>query len=86
MKQYQQQIAGLQQQLQGTTLLFEKINKQVSYTKTLIEAYGKMMQTGDVKITDVITAITNFLNAQNLFRQNTISRLRIQSQLNYYNQ
>lgn len=84
--QYQQQIGALTKQLQGTEALFQKIKKQVDYTKTLIVAYGKLLQTGDVKITDVITAITNFLNAQNSFRQNVVSRLRIQSVLNYYNQ
>ncbi len=84
--QYQQQIGLLTKQLQSTELLFQKIRKQVDYTRTLIEAYGKLLQTGDVKITDVITAITNFLNAQNGFRQNVVSRLRIQSTINYYNQ
>jgi outer membrane protein TolC len=84
--QYQQQIGTLTRQLQSTELLFDKIKIQVNYTKTLIEAYGKLLQTGDVKITDVITAITNFLNAQNTFRQNIVSRLRIQSQIAYYNQ
>ena len=84
--QYQQQIGTLNRQLQSTELLFVKIKKQVDYTKTLIEAYRKLLETGDVKITDVITAITNFLNAQNTFRQNIISRLHIQSQIAYYNQ
>lgn len=83
---YQQQIAALTRQLQSTELLFQKIKTQVGYTKTLIEAYGKLLQTGDVKITDIITAITNFLNAENTFRMNVISRLRIQSEINYFNQ
>ncbi len=84
--QYQQQLVILTRQLQSIDLLFGKIRTQVDYTKTLIEAYGKLLQTGDVKITDIITAITNFLNAQNAFRLNVVSRLRIQSQLAYYNQ
>lgn len=84
--QYQQQIGTLTRQLYSTELLFEKIRTQVTYTKTLVEAYGRLLQTGDVKITEVITAITNFLNAQNTFRLNVISRLRLQSQIHYYNQ
>jgi outer membrane protein TolC len=84
--QYRQQIGTLTRQLQSTQLLAQKISTQVDYTKTLIAAYGKLLQTGDVKITDVITAITNFLNAQNSFRQNVVTRLRIQSQMAYYNQ
>lgn len=85
LSQYRQQTGSLIKQLRSTEDLFQKIQKQVIYTKTLIEAYGKLLRTGDVKITDVITAVTNFLNAENSLRQNLISRLRIQSQLHYYN-
>jgi outer membrane protein TolC len=84
--QYNQQIAQLNNQLQATDLLFQKINKQVAYTKTLITAYEKLLQTGDVKVTEFVTAITNYVNAQNIYRQNFVSRLKIMSQLNYWNQ
>ena len=84
--QYNQQIAQLNYQLEATDLLFQKINKQVAYTKTLITAYEKLLQTGDVKVTEFVTAITNYVNAQNTYRQNFVSRLKIMSQLNYWNQ
>jgi outer membrane protein TolC len=84
--QYNQQIGQLNNQLQATDLLFQKINKQVAYTKTLITAYEKLLQTGDVKVTEFVTAITNYVNAQNTYRQNFVSRLKIMSQLNYWNQ
>ncbi|MFL5788554.1 MAG: TolC family protein [Flavisolibacter sp.] len=84
-KQYKLQIAQLNIQLHSTDLLFEKITRQVDYAKTLINAYGKLLQTGDVKVTDFVTAITNYLNAQNIYRQNLISRLRIMNQINYWN-
>jgi outer membrane protein TolC len=84
--QYNQQIGQLNNQLQATDLLFQKINKQVAYTKTLITAYEKLLQTGDVKVTEFVTAITNYVNAQNIYRQNFVSRLKIMSQLNYWNQ
>lgn len=86
MRQYMQQIAQLNIQLHAIDELFSKIQRQVTYTKTLIEAYGKLLQTGDMKVTDLVTAITNYLNAQNMFRQNLIARLKIMSQINYYNQ
>ena len=66
--------------------LFDKIKEQVSYSKTLIEAYGKLLQTSDIKVTDFVTAITSYMNAQNVFRQNIISRLKIMNQINYWNQ
>jgi len=84
--QYNQQVAQLTIQLQATEQLFEKIRQQVNYTKTLIIAYEKLLETGDVKVMEFVTAITNYLNAQNSFRQNFISRLKIMNQINYWNQ
>ena len=84
--QYNQQVSQLIIQLRATDQLFEKIKQQVSYTKTLILAYEKLLETSDVKIIDFVTAITNYLNAQNSYRQNFISRFKIMNQLNYWNQ
>jgi outer membrane protein TolC len=83
--QYNQQVAQLNIQLHATDQLFEKIKQQVNYTKTLIIAYEKLLETSDVKIIDFVTAITNYLNAQNSYRQNFISRLKIMNQINYWN-
>jgi len=84
--QYNQQVSQLNIQLHATDQLFEKIKQQVDYTKTLIQAYGKLLETSDVKITDIVIAIANYLNAQNSYRQNLISRLKILNQINYWNQ
>lgn len=83
--QYQQQMNQLVIQLRQTDQLFEKIKKQVEFTRTLIQAYEKLLQTGDVKVTELIVAITNYVNAQNTFRQNQVSRLKIIGQINYWN-
>lgn len=84
-KQYTLQTRQLSWQLHSTDQVFEKIKKQVEYTQTLIQAYAKLLQTSDIKVTDFVLAITNYLNAQNTYRQNMVSRLRILNQLNYYN-
>jgi outer membrane protein TolC len=83
--QYTQQVAQLYKQLRETDQLFERIKQQVNYTKTLILAYEKLLETSDVKIIDFVTSITNYLNAQNLYRQNLVSRLKIMNQINYWN-
>jgi outer membrane protein TolC len=84
--QYNQQVSQLNIQLHATDQLFDKIKQQVEFTRTLIQAYGKLLETSDVKVTDVVVAITNYLNAQNSYRQNLISRLKILNQINYWNQ
>jgi outer membrane protein TolC len=86
LNQYNQQVAQLNSQLRATDLLFEKIKQQVDYTKALIMSYSKLFETGDVRVTDFVTAITSYLNAQNSYRQNFIGRLKIINQINYWNQ
>jgi outer membrane protein TolC len=82
--QYRQQVAQLNIQLRGIDGLVEKIKKQITYSKTLIEANNKLLQTGDIRMTDYVTAINTYLNAKNQLTQNYISRLKIISQLNYW--
>jgi outer membrane protein TolC len=84
--QYSQQIAVLMQQLNGIDSLVPKIDKQIEYAHTLILANNKLLQTGDILMRDYVIAINNYLNAQNVLMQNTINRLRIINQINYWHQ
>lgn len=83
--QYYQQIAQLRQQLYAIENLIGAINKQIKYIETLIEVNGKLLQTGDIKMTDYILAVNNYIVAQNLVVQNMISRYQVINQLNYWN-
>ena len=83
--QYGQQIAQLTQQLSATDDLINDINNQLKYTQSLIDVNGKLLGTGEVRITDYIIALNNYINAKNLITQNNISRLQIINQLNYWN-
>lgn len=83
--QYQQQIAQLQQQLQQTQQLINQTNLQIKYAEGLIKAQRQQLVTGDVRVADYIIAISNYLNAKNIITQNTINKLQIQNQINYWN-
>lgn len=83
--QYNQQIAQLQQQLSSIESLQGLINKQIKYIETLIDVNGKLLETGDIKMTDYILALNNYITAKNLVVQNMIARLQIINQLNYWN-
>ncbi|HXB07454.1 MAG TPA: hypothetical protein VNW04_10070, partial [Puia sp.] len=80
-----QQIAQLRQQLQATDELIGQIDDQVKYSQALIDVNGKLLGTGDAKISDYIIALGNYLNARNLLTQNNITRLQIINQINYWN-
>lgn len=84
LSQHDQQVSQLRGQLHSIDLMTEKISRQISYAHTLIKANNKMLETGDVLMKDYIIAINNYLIAENLLTQNSINRLKILSQLNYW--
>ena len=84
-KQFDQQVAQLTQQLHTTQQLIDQMNNQIKYTETLVEANRKLLETGDVRMADYILAIGNYLIARNTIRQNTINKLQIINQINYWN-
>jgi len=65
--------------------LIDQINKQITYTETLIKVNERLLVSGDIRITDFILTLSNYFNAKNLVTQNYISRLKIINQLNYWN-
>lgn len=83
--QYYRQVAQLKQQLQATSSLIDDINQQLKYIEALISVNEKLLQAGEVRVYDYILALNNFLNAKNLINENTISRLQIINQINYWN-
>ena len=83
--QYYQQIAQLTQQLRSTEELAVEINNQIKYSEALINVNAKLLETGEARIPDLVIALSNYLAVKNLLTQNTVSRLQIISQINYWN-
>jgi len=84
-RQQMQQINLIRQQITQTDALFSKINEQIRFSKGLIDVDSKLLHTGDLKVSDFIIAINNYLSAQNLLRQTNINRLKLINQFNYWN-
>jgi len=84
-RQQMQQINLIRQQLAQTDALFGQINVQIRFSKGLIDVDSKLLHTGDLKVSDFIIAINNYLSAQNLLRQTNINRLKLINQFNYWN-
>ena len=84
-KQYAQQIAQLTQQLKASEEMIASINAQLKYAQSLIEVNGKLLNAGEVRIADYILALNNYMNAKNLITQNSINRMQIINQINYWN-
>jgi outer membrane protein TolC len=84
-KQYDQQVAQLSQQLQSTQQLIMQASEQIRYTEALMDANRKLLETGDVRMADYILAISNYLTAKNIVIQNTVNKLQLINQINYWN-
>jgi outer membrane protein TolC len=83
--QYDQQIAQLLQQLHSAQQLIDETTDQLKYAQGLIDANKKLLETGDARIADYIIAIGNYISMRNIITQNTINKLQIINQLNYWN-
>lgn len=84
--QYNLQRAQLQQQLASTNALIQQTQQQLTYTQTLVKANYKLLASGDVSITDYLLSMNNFINARSLAAQNTVNRLQLLNEINYWNQ
>jgi outer membrane protein TolC len=84
-KQYQQQINQLFQQLKANQKLSELLIQQSTYTQALIDANHKLFETGEVQVTDYIMAIHHYLTVKNAMVQNIIEKYQIINQINYWN-
>jgi len=84
-RQYRQQIAQYKQQINENEVLIAQIKEETRYTESLIKIDTQLLQTGDVKIADLILAVNNYLTIKNLMTQTVIGRLQLINQLNYWN-
>ena len=84
-QQYRQQIAMLFQQLKETETIIHQAQSVIVSAQTLIEAYGKQLQTGDTSITDYLFSINNYMNAKHIITQQNINKMQIINQINYWN-
>ncbi len=82
--QYRQQIAQLNQQISDNANLEQQIKDQFKYSESLIKVDTQLLQTGDLRIADLIIAVNNYLSVKNLLTQTNINRLQLINQLNYW--
>lgn len=82
--QYDQHASELQRQLDVVEKIIEDSRDQLSYVDGLIEANRKLLQAGDIPVTNYILSINNYLAANQSITQNEIRRLRILNEINYW--
>jgi outer membrane protein TolC len=83
--QYRQQIAQLNQQISESDNLLTQVDEQIKYAESLIKVDTQLLQTGDLRIADLILAVNNYLTIKNLKTTTTVNKLQLINQLNYWN-
>jgi outer membrane protein TolC len=83
--QYRQQIAQLNQQISETDNLVNQVDEQMKYAESLVKVDTQLLQTGDVRIADLVLAVNNYLTIKNLRTTTNINKLQLINQLNYFN-
>jgi len=84
--QYRQQIAILSNQLTANEQLMHKSGEQLDIAQTLISANMKLLNTGDISVTDYLLSVNNYINAKNMLIQNSLEKFRIINEINYWSE
>ena len=82
-QQYNQQIRQLTEQLRQYEQLMKRASEQLLYARTLVEANRKQLSTGDVRITDYLLSVNNYLNLRTVVIQNDMNRLSLFNQIHH---
>ena len=82
-KQYEQQTLQIESQISQYKQMIATANEQMKYAQTLIEATLRQLPTGDVKVTDFIVSISNYLNLKSSLIQYEINLYNLYNKLKY---
>lgn len=84
-KKYKQQLIMLNKQLQQLDELNNQLQSQLKIVEALIQAHKKLLVTGDAQITEYVLALGNLITINNSISQNSILRLQLINEINYWN-
>lgn len=84
-RQFKQQQEQLLVKISQNELLLEKLEMQLKINVTLIDAFNKLLISGNAVITDYVLALNNSITIHNTIAQNQMNRLLLINELNYWN-
>jgi hypothetical protein len=82
--QFNQRLNGLMQQLKATEQTEIKTTEQLKLVRTLVEADRKLIESGNLQVTEYILALSGYLEARNTELRNRIERYLIINEINYF--
>jgi outer membrane protein TolC len=84
-RQFKQQQEQLVLKLSQNEMINEQLQTQLKINKTLLDAFNKLLVTGNASIPDFVISLANSLSITNAIAQNNTERLLLINELNYWN-
>jgi outer membrane protein TolC len=84
-RQFKQQQEQLVLKLSQNEMINDQLQTQLKINKTLLDAFNKLLITGNAIIPDFVIALGNSLSITNAIAQNNTERLLLINELNYWN-
>lgn len=84
-RQFKQQQEQLVLKFSQNEIMNEQLQTQRKINKTLLDAFNKLLVTGNAMIPDFVIALGNSLSITNAIAQNNMARLLLINELNYWN-
>ena len=74
----------LHQKLNQYSGIERQLKSQLEITNALVDAYKKLLLSGNVQVTDYVIAIGNLITINNSISQNNINKLQTINEINYW--
>jgi outer membrane protein TolC len=84
-RQFKQQQEQLVLKLSQNEMINDQLQTQLKINTTLLEAFNKLLVTGNASIPDFVISLGNSLSITNAIAQNNVERLVLINELNYWN-
>jgi outer membrane protein TolC len=84
-RQFKQQQEQLVLKLSQNEMINDQLQIQLKINTTLLEAFNKLLVTGNASIPDFVISLGNSLSIANAIAQNNAERLVLINELNYWN-
>ena len=84
-RQFKQQQQQLELKLSQNEMMNEQLQSQLKINRILLDAFNKLLVTGNAMIPDFVIALGNSLTITNAIAQNNMARLLLINELNYWN-
>jgi outer membrane protein TolC len=85
-QQFNQQLQQRYTELKKTQELIPRVNEQLGFAESVIKQDKYLLNTGNISITDYVTALKNYVSVKRNLNQYQVKILQIITEINYWNQ